>query len=105
MELDIKRLEEVWTADNKKLGLAQSLFHRLGGVDPELGFYDTYLEVENFEYGDDYYVPTDFIKGRDPKTGRVMLSISLQKVMERTWSRLPDFVAHGQARKELLPAA
>lgn len=105
MEVDIKKLDEVWTADDKKLGLATAVYHRKEGVDPQLKFYASYLYVESFDYGDEYYVPTEFIASRDPQTGRVKLSVKLQKVLEYTWSRMPDFVAAGKARQEsLVPA-
>ncbi len=64
MDLDIKKLDEVWTADAKKLGLAQQLFHRQDEVNPDLQLYASYLEVENFEYGEVFYVPTDFVADR-----------------------------------------
>lgn len=104
MESNIKRLAEVWTADDKRLGLAKSLYHRETGSDPALKLYPTYLEVESFDYGDDFYVPTDFVSASGQELGRVALSVSLQKVLENTWSRMPDFIAAGKARKEELAA-
>ncbi|NIT55781.1 MAG: hypothetical protein GWN00_05955, partial [Aliifodinibius sp.] len=71
MELTISKLEEVWTADDKKLGVANAIYHRLEGINPELKYYASYLHVQNFDYGDDYYIPTDFIEGRDEETGRL----------------------------------
>ncbi|MDX1614340.1 MAG: hypothetical protein R3300_08525 [Candidatus Promineifilaceae bacterium] len=100
--MEIRKLDEVWTADDKKLGLAQKLYHREGQSDPKLKLYGSYLEVESFDYGDDYYVPTDFIEGRDAEAGRVYLSVKLQKVLENTWSRLPDFIARGNRQEEAL---
>ena len=103
MDHDIKKLDEVWTADEKKLGLAQQLFHRQDEVNPDLQLYASYLEVENFEYGEGFYIPTDFITGRDPELGRLLLSVTIDQVMNHTWFRMPDFVAHKLYNQELLP--
>jgi len=102
MDLVIKKLDEVWTEDDKKLGLAQELFHRVGGVNPELLYYASYLEVESYEYGSTYFVPTDFIAGREPESGRVTLTATLKDVMDRTWFVMPDFIVRSEARKETL---
>ena len=104
MDHDIRKFDEVWTADEKKLGLAQKLFHRQNEVNTDLQLYATYLEVDNFEYGEGFYIPTDFITGRDPVTGHLLLSVSTNQVMNHTWFRMPDFVAHNLYDQELLPA-
>ena len=65
MELEIKKLDTVWTSDQKKLGLVQNLFHREDEVDPDLLLYATYLEVSNYDYGEIYYVPTEYISEQD----------------------------------------
>lgn len=105
MEIDIKKLDEVWTSDDKMLGLAQQMFHRIDEVNPDLRLYASYLEVENFDYGEVFYVPTDFIEERELESGRTLLSVTHSQVMNNTWFRMPDFVAHGQDRKETLPAS
>ncbi|HEX6386481.1 MAG TPA: hypothetical protein VF177_17555 [Anaerolineae bacterium] len=106
MTVELKRLDEVWTKDGERLGQARLLYHRTAAAepaDPDLKLYPAYLYVVSLEVGDDYYVPTLFIAGRDPGTNRVMLTATMADVMEETWSRMPDFVAHGQAREEALP--
>lgn len=103
MDFTINKLEEVWSADDKKLGVANALYHRLEGVNPDLGYYASYLHVQNFDYGDDYYIPTDFVKGRDGKTGLLMLQTTFQKVLENTWTRMPEFILHGSSQIEKLP--
>lgn len=100
MDHGIKKFDEVWTEDDKKLGLAQEMFHRLDEVNPELLYYASYLEVESFEYGATYFVPTDFIAPREPESERVTLTVTLKDVMEQTWFAMPDFIAHSNARKE-----
>lgn len=105
MEPDIKKLEEIWTVDDKKLGLAQNLFHRIDDTNPELQLYATYLKIENFEYGEVFYVPTDFVAVRAAESAKVSLTVSYDEVMQRTWFRMPDFVAHGQDRKVDLPSS
>ncbi len=102
MELTISKLEEVWTADDKKLGVANAIYHRLEGINPELKYYASYLHVQNFDYGDDYYIPTDFIEGRDEETGRLSLNRKFQEVLENTWTRMPEFVLQGNGRIEKL---
>jgi hypothetical protein len=104
MEDSINKLEEIWTVEGKKLGLAQYLYHRQGEINPKLQLYGRYLEVENYDYGDDYYVPMDFISDRDPDSGKVSLTVSFDEVMKRTWFRMPDFIAQGDGRREELPA-
>lgn len=102
MELTISKLEEVWTADDKKLGVANAIYHRLEGINPELKYYASYLHVQNFDYGDDYYIPTDFIEGREEETGRLSLNRKFQEVLENTWTRMPEFVLQGNGRIEKL---
>lgn len=102
MDMNFRKLDEVWTADSKKLGSAYRLFHREEEINPALQYYASYLEVESYEYGETYYVPTDFIAGRD-ESGKVTLTVTLGEVLRRTWLRMPDFVAQGQDRREALP--
>ena len=103
METAINKQDEVWTADEQKLGIAFRLFHRTEGINPAQQLYASYLEVENFDYGEIFYVPTDFVAGRQAETGRILLSKKRDEAMKLTWFRMPDFVAHGQSRKEALP--
>lgn len=105
MDFTVNELEEIWTADDKKLGVANAVYHRLEGVNPELGYYATYLHVQNFDYGDDYYIPTDFLKGRDEKTGLLVVQKTFQQILENTWTRMPEFILHGNGRIEKLAAA
>jgi hypothetical protein len=102
MDFAIKMLEEVWTADDKKLGVANAIYHRLEGVNPKLRYYADYLHVQNFDYGDDYYIPSDFIKGRDEKTGLIVIEKTFQQVLQNTWTRMPEFILHGNGRIEKL---
>lgn len=102
MEESIKKLEVIWTSEDKKLGLAQHLFHRQHDINPKLQLYATYLEVEDFEHGEVFYVPTDFIADRDPETGKISLTVSFKEAMNRTWFRMPDFIAQGKSREEEL---
>jgi hypothetical protein len=99
MDTSIAKLEEVWTADGQRLGQAASLYHRLEEVDPELELYGQYLEVCNLEIGDNYFVPMGFLR-RDGAGGRLVTTVKLQEVLERTWTRQPDFVFSGKGRRE-----
>lgn len=98
METTIKKLDPVLTSDDQQLGVAESMYYRLVDIDPAVGYYAAYLVVQNFLLGDDYYIPTDFISGRDSQ-GRVRLTVSLKAVLDHTWSRMPDFIAHHQVRQ------
>lgn len=102
MDFAINKLEEVWTADDKKLGIANAIYHRLEGVNPKLRYYADYLHVQNFEFGDDYYIPTDFIKGHDEKTGLLMVDKTFHQILENTWTRMPEFILHGNGQIEKL---
>jgi hypothetical protein len=102
MTTAIKKLDEVWTSDDVRLGIAHRLFHRSADVNPELQLYGSYLQVKNFDVGDDYYVPTDYIASRDPASGRIRLTVPFQTAMAQTWTRLPQFALTGLARQEEL---
>ena len=105
MELNVNKLDEVWTADEKKLGRAQNLFHRLDDINPDLQLYASYLVVENYEYGEVFYVPTDFFSEPQEESQRLTLSLTRDQILQRTWFRMPNFVASDLARKESLDEA
>lgn len=102
MDFTVSKLEDIWTADDKKLGVANAIYHRLEGVNPELKYYASYLHVQNFDYGDDYYIATDFINGRDSKSNRLTLKVTFQEVLSNTWTRMPEFILHGNCHVEKL---
>lgn len=103
MNLKINKLDEVWTADHIKLGLAKRVFHREQGVNPGLELYASYLKIGNFDLGTNIYVPIDFIHDRD--SNGIELTVTFEDVQKNTWSRMPHFIAHGEARREELPEA
>jgi hypothetical protein len=102
MLTQIRKFDEVWTTDNHLLGLAYHIQRRTGEVNPDLQFFAAYLIVKNLEIGDDYFVPVNYISHYDPDNGRVQLSVSFRTVMERTWTRLPQFVLAGHNQREEL---
>jgi hypothetical protein len=102
MNARYRKLDEVWTSDGQKLGLAQRLFHRTEGVEPAILLYESYLEVENFELGSTYFVPTDFIEEGEGESGKLKISKSFNEVQELTWFRMPIFAARGDGREESL---
>lgn len=105
MEFDIRDRDEVWTSDGIKLGVARALHHRPPQeVNPEEQLYAIYLEVVNYELGDDLFIPTDFLEPRDETSGRVDLDLPFKAVMQRTWSRAPEFVAKRLGRETRLSA-
>jgi hypothetical protein len=99
MEDTIQEKDEVWTSDSVKLGVVHALHHRPNEIRPEDQLYGTYLEVYNFEIGDDYYVPLDFIASRDAEQRRLTLAVPMKEVMQRTWSRAPEFVAKAKSHR------
>lgn len=103
MESRVKRLAEVWTSDGRKLGLGQRLFHRADGVNTAQLLYGSYLEVENYEFGATYFVPTDFIDDTGTDESEIRLIISFRGIQERTWDRMPSFIARGEGMLESLP--
>lgn len=104
METTIKRRDRVVTTDGYQLGLARNLHYRPeADVNVEEQLYPIYLEVENFELGDDFFVPLEYIVGRDPETGEISVDVTMKKVLQYTWSRMPEFVALMRGRKEPLP--
>jgi hypothetical protein len=103
MGIEIKKLDEVWTADDQRLGTAQQLFHRIDDADPALQLYATYLGVTDLDYGEFFYVPVDFIADRQPERRRLELATKRAEAMQRTWFRMPNFIAQGKYRQEELP--
>jgi hypothetical protein len=100
--MDIKKLDQVYTRDRQQLGVAQRLYHRTHDVRPGWKHYASYILVQSFAQGDDFYVPTDFVTGGDAQTGHIVLTVTEKDVETRTWTRLPEFVLHGEANIEEL---
>jgi hypothetical protein len=102
-KITIELNDEVWTSDEVKLGVARRVFFRPEDqVNPADLLYAVYLKVEDFELGEDFFIPTDFVGARD-EAGRVLLETKMKEVMQRTWSRAPEFVATRLGRSEPLP--
>ncbi|MDT8307721.1 MAG: hypothetical protein RRC07_17435 [Anaerolineae bacterium] len=100
--MEINKLDQVYTKDDHHLGVAQRLYHRTHDVRPGWKHYAAYMLVQSFAQGNSFYVPTDFVAGRDPQTGHIVLTVTAKDVETRTWARLPDFVLHGEASSEEL---
>lgn len=105
MEHKIWEGEDVMTSDDVRLGVARALHYRPPAeVNPDEQLYAVYLEVVNYELGDDLFVPTDFLLARDDTDEPVLLTVPVKFVMHRAWSRAPDFVAKRLGREERLQA-
>jgi len=105
MEITMNRQDRVVTADGFQLGVARSLHYRPEDeVNVQEQLFPVYLTVENFELGDDFFVPLEYIADRDPETGAISVDATMKEVLQYTWSRMPEFVALMRGRKELLPA-
>lgn len=99
MDIEVKARDEIWTSDGYKLGAARTLHYRPEEeVNPEELLYAVYVELVNYELGDDFYVPTDFLQERDEATRRILLDVEMKDVQQRTWSRAPEFVVHRLGR-------
>lgn len=103
--MTINKRDQVFTEDNRLLGAANRLYHRTAEVRPGWKHYETYLLVESFTQGNSFYVPTDFIGERDPQSGHIRLMVTGRTVENKTWTRRPDFILHGEARQEELVEA
>ena len=102
----LQAFDEVWSADGQKLGVARSLHHRPEEqVDVDARLYPVYLEVESFEMGDDFFIPVHYLEARDSDNEQVIVGLKLKEIMNRTLSRMPDFVAKMEGRVEKLPKA
>lgn len=103
MTITINKMDEVWTSDDYRLGMAHCLYYRPEDqVHPEDQLYAVYLEVINYDLGDDYYVPLDFIERVDGDKPRLQLTVPMKTVMNRTWSRAQEFVAKKLGRRVTL---
>lgn len=100
----IKLRDEVWTVDGHRLGVAAA-FHYRPEDEVDLGarLYPVYLEVKNYELGEDFFIPLVFVAERDSETGHLLLSQTMKQVLDNTWGRMPDFVAKMEGRVEPLP--
>ena len=101
----LKRFSEVFTSDGERLGVCLRFIHRpIEDVNVEQKLYRSYLVVQSLTHGGPVYVPTVFVEGHDPVTGRVTLAVDLNTVMNEVWNRELDFAARGQAVPEELPS-
>jgi hypothetical protein len=105
MDTDVRGRDEVWTSDGVKLGVARAVHYRPPqDVNPEEQLYAAYLEVVNYELGDDLFIPTDFLEPRDDDANRIYVKFPMKTVMQRTWWRAPEFVAKKLGREVRLNA-
>jgi hypothetical protein len=100
----IKANAEVWTKDGTRLGTARRWHYRPEQeVHPEDLLFAAYLEVENFELGDAFFVPDVYLAGHDGSSDRVVVDATMKQVEHWTWTRMPGFVARLRGREALLP--
>ena len=62
--------------------------------------YAAYLKVFNFEMGDDFFVPTNFI-GERSADGRLHLTINMNTVKRERWSACPTLLPFSRHTEEL----
>lgn len=98
----MKANAEVWTKDGIRLGMARRWHYRPEEeINPEDLLFASYLEVENFELGDVFFVPDVYLTHADG-SDRVVVDATMWQVERRTWTRMPDFAAFGRGRAALL---
>ncbi len=102
--MEIKKFDEVWTADGEYIGEALALHYRPDEeINPQLKFYPVYLQVWSILLGGPCYIPTEFIGEYDAAQGHVNLMVTLAIIEHETWERAPEFVAGHLGRREELP--
>lgn len=99
----IKANAEVWTKDGKRLGRARRWHYRPEEeVHPDDLLFASYLEIENFELGDVFFVPDAYLTSADGSSDRVVVDATMWEVERRTWTRMPDFVIARRGRAAML---
>lgn len=92
--MNIRFHAPVMTKDGVQLGLAQSMYR----AEPEDGLevkpYLSYLKVFDFNSGDDYYIPMEFVT---ESSEDVSLSLSQKQILAKSMSAMPRSVAYGSA--------
>lgn len=100
----IKANAEVWTRDGVKLGRARRWHYRPEEeVYPADLLFASYLEVQNFQLGDVFFVPDVYLTGPDESGDRVVVDATMREVERLTWTRRPDFVVGLRGEAVLLP--
>lgn len=100
MNYSYQKHDTVFTSDEQCLGHVVRLYNRpIADVNPAQKLFAHYLLVSNLEIGDSFYIPTDYVTGRDDKEKQIALSLSMKEVAHETLTREPEFVAIGQAEK------
>lgn len=97
--------DTIMTADEQVVGKAQRLYHYDGEEFAEVQGFTHFLKVFNFETGDDFYIPTEFISDRNAASSTIKLSIPFREIQTRTLSRKPRSIAYDLATVEELPTS
>lgn len=95
----IHRGVPVITSDGMSVGQALAHFERVEGVDPGVKLYAHYLKTFDFDIGDEYYIPAEFVDRFDEVAGKVILNVPMRKVQTETMMRMPRFIAIGKAKR------
>lgn len=102
-EKHLKKYTVVYGVDGERLGVALRFVHRpIEEVNVEEKLYRSYLIFQSIELAGTTFVPTLFIESYDPQDNRLTLSVDLQRIMDETWNREPQFIAHGEGVYEEL---
>jgi len=99
--MSIKFHTPVVTADGHPLGVAQKIYH----ADPdgiETSRFLNYLKVFDFNSGDAYYIPLEYVSTSDDI---VALSINFKTIQSNSFSNTPRSIAYGSAKEEVLDAS
>jgi hypothetical protein len=88
--MDIQYHTPVMTKDGELLGLAQRIL-RSTNSEIEVSPYNEHLKVFNFEMGDAFFVPLNFVSADG---GKVTLSLTFQGVLNGAFSNMPRYIAY-----------
>lgn len=98
---DISFHQPVMTSDGKQLGSAQKILRNFEAEGVATQPYEAFLKVFNFETGDSYFVPLEYISAEN-ENGNVALSITMKQVNKMLLTNMPRTVAYGQVVAETL---
>lgn len=103
MRINLKQSDLFWTRDGQRLGHPHRIHHRTSDLILVLALHACYVHAVSFKLGINYYIPLVYLGGRNRDHDRITLTAPTKRVQRKTWDRIPDIVAHGEAEWEELP--
>ena len=93
--------QPVMTSDGEQLGLAQRILRNFEAEGVSTQPFEAFLKVFNFESGDSYFVPLEYISA-ETNGDSVALNITMRQVNRMLLSNMPRTVAYGMVTSEAL---